>query len=646
MHEPVAMDDLPKNLNVFNCGPGCRATTPDLIVFSVLAGTLATFTLGYNFGINNHVELLLPILRQLDPGFCPGDFAVNATSGYEVRFYFSWMCALLARILSLPGAMLALALVQNVGMALVTALAARDMHGRATAAPLAAAALVLAVESIQLGQAGFLRQPYGWPAVFGLVWALAALWQGLRLRPWVALGFAMVAALFHPLVGLETGGIGLGICGISALCAGALDGASRRKMALRSALALGGLILFALLVWGPVQEQDGMTVKQFIDVYARFRVPHHVLPSYFPGRDYGFMLAFLVASGISWHWWRRSPGADSRWVRGIPIGSAMVLALLLGGWIFIEVLPSRLWAILQTFRLVYVLKWFGLLLFAGTIGRAWASKEKGARASGWLLFLPVGQGEPLAALWAHGIEWIRRWIPHPVGRWAVPLLAALGFMGLYWIVSAWLSPQTAPELFTLLALLVVVACFRTFRCSWLRHGVSLLWTAAVIGTLLVNRACPLPVVGEYLGRFNPIFTLADACDPVDRVALFCRDRLPAEAVVLTPPLEGRFRLVAERAIVVDFKCPTTRDSTMLEWRKRMVDCYGVVEEGGFGAVRPMERNYRRMTDERRMDLARRYGATHALLFPETVTRFEVLYEDPLCKLVRIPSRADAVPAPE
>lgn len=637
MNEPMTFP------NSSACGPGFRASALDLVVFSVLAGILATFTLGYNFGINNHVELLLPILRQLDPGFCPGDFAVNATSGYEVRFYFSWISALLARILSLPGAMLALTLAQNVGVALVTAFAARDMHGRETAAPLVAVTLVLAVESIQLGQAGFLRQPYGWPAVFGLVWALAALWQGLRLRPYVALGFAMVAALFHPLVGLETGGIGLGICGISALCDGNLDGAARRKMVLRSVIAMGGLVLFAALVWGPVQERDGMSVQQFIDLYARFRVPHHTLPSYFPARDYGFALAFLAAAGLSWNWWRRSPGAASRLVRGLPIGAAMVLALLLGGWIFIEVFPSRLWAILQTFRLVYMLKWFGLLLFAGTIGRAWASKERGARASGWLLFLPVGLGEPLAALWAHGIEWGRRWMA--AVRWVPPLLAAIGFMGLYWNISAWSSPQTAPEAFTLLALLAVIACFRTFRCSWLRHGVSLLWTGAVIGLLLVNRACPLPVIGEYLGRFNPIFTLADACDPTDRVALFCRDRLPAEAVVLTPPHEGRFRLVAERAVVVDFKCPTPRDSTMLEWRKRMADCYGDVEEGGFGAIRPMEENYRRMTDERRMDLARRYGATHALLFPETPTRFEVLYEDPIRKLVRIPVRTATVPEP-
>ena len=415
---------------------------------------------------------------------------------------------------------------------------------------------------------------------------------------------------------------------------------------MRSAIALGGLVLFAALVWGPVQERDGMTIRQFIDVYARFRVPHHVLPSYFPGRDYGFIVAFLVASGISWHWWRRSPGADNRWVRGIPLGAAMVLALLLGGWIFIEVFPSRLWAILQTFRLVYVLKWFGLLLFAGTIGRAWSAQERGARASGWLLFLPVGMGEPLAALWAHGIELGRRRISPGIGRWAVPLLVAVGFLGLYWIVSAWPSPPIASEMFTLLGLLVVVACFRTFRGRWLRHGVSLLWTVAVIGLLLVNRACPLPVVGEYLGQFNPIFALADACDPADRVALFCRNHLPAEAIVLTPPHMGRFRLVAERAIVVDFKCPTTRDSTMLEWRKRMADCYGHVEEGGFGAIKPMEKNYRRMTDERRLELARLYGATHALLFPETATRFEVLYEDESCRLVRFPAAADAVPAPE
>ncbi len=616
-------------------GLGDWTSTWNLVIFSILAGSLATFTLGYNYGLNNHVELLLPIMRMLDSSFCAGDFVVNAISGYEVRFYYSWICAMLARILSLPAALLVLTLAQNIGMALVTAFVARGLHGRNTLAPLVAVALVLSVESIQLGRAAFLRQPFGWPAVLSLSFAMGSLWQGIRLRPYIALALALPASLIHPLVGLETGGVGLAICGFSALFETSFSPARRCRTALHALIALGGLVLFAVLVWGPAQSRNGMDAQQFLDIYARFRVPHHVLPSMFLGRDYGFALSFLVASGLSWQWWRTTPGTDGRLNRGLLIGTGLILVLLLGGWLFVEVFPTRLWATLQTFRLVYVLKWFGLLLFAGTIGRAWASTDGGMRVSGWLLFLPVGLAQPHAALWAHGIEYARRGISRIAGRWAVWLLAIIGFGGLYGLVSLWPSRQTLPERFTLLGLLVVMVLFRINRGSWLRHGLSILWVGGVIGLLFFSRSHPVPVVGPWIRPSRPIVTLADASDPADRVALFCRERLPHGAVVLTPPNMGRFRLVAGRAIVVDFKCPTTQDASMIEWKRRIVDCYGPVDGAGFEAAKTMEQNYRHMTEERLVDVAGRYGATHAVLYPETATRFEVLYADRAFRLVRI-----------
>ena len=616
--------------------PDSPASTPRLIAFSILAGILATFTLGYHYGLNNHIELLLPIKRLLDPGFCPGDFAVQATAGYEVRFYFSWLCALLARVLTLPGAMLCVALIQNTGVALATAFAARDLHGRENMAPLAAVALVLGVESIQLGDAGFLRQPYGWPAVLSLSLALPALRQGIRLQPYSAAVLAMAATLIHPLVGLETGGLGLVLCGISALGAGELGPAGRWKMAVRALIAAGALVLFSVLVWGPAQTGSFLGTEEFLDLYARFRVPHHVLPSAFRLEKYAAAVVFLLAAVWSWQDWRHRPDTDPRWRRGLPLGTGLVLLLLIAGWLFVEVVPSRLWATLQAFRLVFVLKWFGLLLFAGAIGRAWSSGSPGAGATGLLLFLPVGYAQPPGALWAQVIEGARRRIPTAAMRWAAPLLVGAGYAGLGWMLGRWWSDQAHQELFTMFSLLILLMLFRFVRPAWARNGLSLLFVAGLIGLLLLGREQPASVVGRWLRQSRPILTLADARDPGDGVAWFSRSRLPANAQVLVPPEMGRFRLVAERAIVVDFKCPTTRDASMVEWRRRLADCYGAVTRSGFGAAEEMDGHYRQMTDEQREILVRRYGATHAVLYPDTPTRLKPLYADKFYKLVRLP----------
>ena len=203
----------------------------------------------------------------------------------------------------------------------------------------------------------------------------------------------------------------------------------------------------------------------------------------------------------------------------------------------------------------------------------------------------------------------------------------------------WWSDRARQELFTLLSLLVLLALFRIFRPGWVRRGMALMFVAGIVGLLVAGRGQPLPGIDWLVRPYVPIFTLTDVREPVDRVARFCRVHLPEAALVLTPPREGRFRLVAERAIVVDFKSPTTRDATMVEWRRRIADCYGAAEGGGFRAAEELDGQYRRMTDDRLEKLARRYGVTHAVLYSETPSRLAVLYEDERFKLVQLSALA-------
>ncbi len=259
-----------------------------LVLFAILAGVVATFGLGYSFGLGNHVELLPHVERLLDPSFAVGDFSVDA-SAVGPRQYFARLCAILGRALGLPVAFLLLTLLQNAGVALVTGLAARRMFPRAPAAPYLAVLLVLALEGPRLGEAGFLRLPTAVAFSVATPLALAAFWWGMTGRPGAALAAALPATLVHPLVGLEIAGLGLAASLIERL----------RKRAnlfqvFRAGAALAALAGFGALIWLRGGPPRTLSSRAFIDIYARFRVPHHLWPSSFPVLDWIVAAAFLM----------------------------------------------------------------------------------------------------------------------------------------------------------------------------------------------------------------------------------------------------------------------------------------------------------------------------------------------------------------
>ena len=259
------------------------------------------------------------------------------------------------------------------------------------------------------------------------------------------------------------------------------------------------------------------------------------------------------------------------------------------------------------------------------------------------MFLPVGPAQPLAALWAHVVELIRRKISQFPCRWAGLLPAAIGLTIFFAGIAAGPVRRYAPEAFTLLSVGALIAIFRGIRRAEWRLGLSLLWTTTVIGLLLLGRGQPARGIENCFSHARPVLTLADAHDPIDGIARFCRAQLPEDALVVVPPLAGRFRLVAERSILVDFKV-FPHHADIGEWRRRMTDCHGATEKAGFPAALEMDLRYRQMADSRLFELARRYGVSHAVLYRATETEFPVLYEDASFHLVKIsgpPASQDA-----
>jgi hypothetical protein len=560
----------------------------DLVLFALAAGMISTFAHGYYYGFVNHLEQLPLIFRAMDPAYLANDFTTNATSGYGPRIYYTCLLALLGRAVPLPVLFLLLTVLQNAAVAFVTALVGRRLF-KSDAAAFAGVALVMSVNATDLGEAGYLFTPCLLPASLVMPLALMALWQGIENRPVICAAFAAVAAFIHPLVGLEVGVVGLTSAFLSVLLGIAPEDrpASLTRRLIQVLFSGLGLALFACVVWLG-QQHAVLSDRQFIDLYARFRVPHHVITSQFKTRDFGSFGLLGAAAGVSWLWWRRSPGTDQRVAWRIVLPTGIVLALFACGYVFVELLPLRTVAALQFFRLTLVPKWLGLML--------------------------IGNAAAFAILKCRESRLAAAGCPVLVGALAAFLV--------------WFAPGSFAEGSSLVAIGLTALAVLLLRNVVLRWASAL----AIAGTMVV-----LPLAGvPGIARIRPIFTIAQGNDPADRIADFVSSDTPADAIFVVPPLLGRFRLVARRAIVVSFKDFGFSDQELTQWYERMVDCYGEPEGGGFDAAHAMERRYGKITEERLNWLREKYGATYAVLFASTPCRLPVLYADDHYKLVTIP----------
>lgn len=615
-----------------------RADRAEAVIFSLLVGLISTMALGYYFGLINHIEQLPQILRLLDSGFLRNDFAVNATAGYGPRFYYSWLLALLGRLAPLPLVFFLFTWIQNAGVALITFLVGRRLAFgvAADAAGRLAAVLAVTVNSINLGEAGFLRLPGLIPASLVTALALWSLWEGLNDRPWLCALLAAIASLFHPLLGLEAGLVGLSTAFIDqALFRN--DHAARvtRWPSIRKTLLAGGALgLLGIAVWVLPQQPALLSSVEMVQVHAHFRNPHHILPSAFPLHDWLAAGSFLVAFLIIWLRRLRRPETEQLRNRRLLIAVVVVLALFVCGWFFVEVVPTRLVATLQLYRLTLVIKWLGLALLGIEAARALRGPvSTGSPLLAMAIIAPVGHLQSFAAPLVQLAGLARDRLKSR--RWQLALgiiTAAAVIAGLIWLRGDGGSTQ----LFALAACGLVSLAFRFTKRRAVRLAAATAVALAVASLPLANQHFRLPFIGGLLDATRPVFTLEQGRDASDSIARFCQERTPDDAIFVVPPLLGRFRYTARRAIVVDFKYAMAHDWAIIEWLQRLHDCYGRPTERGFRAAGEMEWRYRRISEGRLLFLREKYGTSFAVLFAETPCDFPALYSDEDYKLVEIP----------
>jgi hypothetical protein len=506
------------------------------------------------------MQEILPQLRHAaDPSYLSGDWFVSATAGLNTAR--GWYTHLLAPAIVVFGETVTLWILQLVVLAaLAWATYAWAAVLRQSAIACAAAACV--VTTISFGTLGSSDLLTPNPVPSSAAWAILA-WGAVAIesRRYLLAGLLLALTTFvHAQLGI----------GVSALFLGWVLLRPDRPSARQVGKVLLGLLpgLVAIAPAALSQVDQSVTSDLQFQILAVVRHPWHFLPSTWSAGEWlSFATGLTILVALLWGHPRR---------RSLAWLVAIVVFVLVLAWITAEVVRVLEIVKLQPFRLSAVLQ-IPIAIAAGSlVATLWASPRDRILAAAVLVALPsAGPNAPIPTLAVGVTVLAARFSPsaHPRLLSAILLTSAIGacavavaealMAGTWWLPVAGASAVAAVGLTDLL--------LQDRDRKWSAYFGG----AAVAGTgvaLLLLQAIafgatrpptdtglkPLPLHG----------TLVPA-GSLDAAALWARDSTPAAARFLIPPDYGEFRVLASRAIVIDFKAFTFAPSAMVIWLQRI-----------------------------------------------------------------------------
>lgn len=606
--------------------------TADIIIFSILIGIIATLASGYSYGTDDGISDIPIINRAIDASYLTNDFYTNVSAEFGPRFYFARIIAALSRIASLPYLYLILTFISNISVAMITAFFARDIFGKSGTAGMLAACLVMSIATFELGTADFVYAKEMHPIYLAMPLLLLSIWAGFRKYPIVSALLAGGASIFHPTFGLEVGALVIFIMFAGKLLGDTGHGSANREISYPGLIGASIILsAFAALWVIPYSFMERIDPLQLISIEAYFRHPHHEVPSTFLKLDYLEGVTFLTAATISGYWWQKQRRNSRQLATHIMILAGTILILCAGGYVFVEVYPSRIWTIARPFRLLILLKWLGLVFIGGTIARFLRSQRREGNRFDVYLFL-IGVLSPVSMAITHVTRLIRT-----RARDRLRSVGALFESGpMLIIVAAVIFIFLRPGIrMTLLFLTFVCAALfmEYYAHRRLRRAVIVTVTGLALVNMFLGKGILPSKIDIAFDKVRPHITLSHHSGDLADMARYARENTPDNTVFLTPPMYGTFRLVAERAIVVDFKAFPFGDKAMVEWQRRLFDCYGIPNSSGFEAAFEMDDNYRNIDDLQLCSLQPKYRFSYAVLYNKTLTTLPVIYENDTYKLV-------------
>ena len=564
-----------------------------LAAFSVLIGLLSSALSGYRYGEEDQTIHLPEIFRAVHSSYLAHDFWLNSASQFGPRFYYTLSIAFAANFIPIPSVMFLLFVSTYVATSVVVAFAARDLSG-STVAALVITSLSVCISPFWLGHAAGLSNATRFafvPSTLAEPFLVFAIWRGIRGEPVYAALASVPAILVHPALGLNAAGLAL-TAALSRCLWSAWPHCPRVRECGR--FALGFLIvgfvtgLFWIMpaiasgaIFSPSMESD-----EFVHLLAYVRHPHHLVPSTWPlgafGETAAVAAAVLVALAA---FWRSGSETDQRehLAKAVAITAVLVAIMLCFflGWFFVEVVPMRWAAAMYFYRLVIVFAWLGWVLVGVSIAKQLAPKNLRWAVLG---LVSVFSASALllyqAALFVSVNGTARRSTLFFVTVTVLVVVTGFVFPGL--------SRRTA--LFVVVGGMVVAAAIAFFprldaACLAVMTAVLLL----VVSVLALHRSGLLPGwcrIPSFVAALQPVLDLDDLRErregrPQADLASAARSRTEPDALFLVPWRWQRWRILAQRAVVVDWKAFPFREEGMREWHRRYLAIYDPEHGAGY-----------------------------------------------------------------
>ena len=592
-------------------------------MFALLAALLATFLTDYRYAESGLEEINPMVRRAMDSDYLANDFFTNTTDDFGPRFYYARLIAGIATPASLPVVYFLLTLLINAAIAVGTGLFARELF-RTGVAGLFAVALTMGASTFKLGGAGWAHANEPNSYWMGFPFALCAVWAAARARPVLAGLSAGLVAVLHPTFGATVGGVVF-----LSLVFALWDRRRREGTRIPVAGVVIGILVFAVLVGLVAVPYSGgarIPDEQLFEIML-FRAPHHLVPSTFPADDWIQSVLFLATLGVAWRWLRGESLPDRFAANVLTAAAATLLLSFVGGYLFVEVWPWKPWFVAIPYRSTSFLMWLGWVVIGGSAARRIFDRSK--FGEGFLLqlscFNTVSSG--LAHLGSALIE------KRSIGRTAA-VVGGIVALSLGIAFTEW-RDLTQFLIINGLALWFVLGPDRVWAAS-IGVGAPIALAAGLLTyQSLVHAPGPIDRIGP---EILPSHIEGDEAD----IARAARDLTPADAVILTPARFGSFRVLADRAIVVDMRAIPYQEDAMVEWMDRIVSIYGMPSATGFESEDlgqdggdQVDETYKIIDDETIRALCDLYPITYAVLFAETPTAAPVIAANDTYRLVAL-----------
>ncbi len=601
-------------------GPADRAMERVTIAAALLLVVLAwtwTSDAGYTFDRGNQLVHLVELQRALDPEFLARDWFLNA-GGEGVRAAYLGTLALLSRVAGIPAAVLLLWIAQVALLATAGYQLGLALHERRAAGYLGAILCVL-VPGPALADHWLVRSQLN-PAPLSKALAILALAWWLTGKRAAVLAL-IAATLVHVQVGLQAAGL-IAVGSVARAAWRWRHGAALPRPA-GPVLAVAAYVAVAVGATWPVLRSGPPLDAEFLElVVARFRFPWHFVPSCqdpaevaaFVSLGLSGLLAFRLA-GLGRSRWpvalglagcaaigvalaalgRVPPAWQEVWPeltlsvgltalaeglraaripsesgdavqaeRGAAVTAigAVLVAGLVAGVLFVEVLPLGLAVELRLLRLSVFLKALALVLIAGPLARALLRGPVAEALAAAVATVALLGGRSLPALLAlAGLAIAPAFSPRHA---RIALLTATALAALH---LGGVGGVDGRRLVVAAAVLVMAAIG---RAGWLDAGPARGRRLAVTALALAGTAAAIVVTAPGLAGREGLPPPSD----LDRLAAWARAHTERDGVFLVPLHAFAWRRAAERAVVVEMGAVPFGRTAIREWVQRVADVAG------------------------------------------------------------------------